>query len=320
MSTCDDAGRYFGHDVQSLDALWADLGADATPEDQVDLTEVFDRHLFEALQEYHPGQRLDRTLDLRLSGQSAELGTLDFTITNEVYEEFGAEVSSAAVFLGMPVAPTFALVGVSPGSVVLHLAPSLPELDDAEDGALPDLVADPVDGLLECLNSLHQYAEQNELQRFVASGRDAGRRGKNQENPSEPVLKALHGLVKVLDKHNLSLDLRWRAGDGRNRRSQLTERGRAYVRRLWDTHEVVSPKEFSGRIVGMSLNTFTIKPGSARKVDITVEGDEGVLRLNLPFGEPVTVLAEEVHEVNSLGIQTKSKLIYVSHVRPNQLF
>ncbi|BCJ71199.1 hypothetical protein CS0771_07430 [Catellatospora sp. IY07-71] len=296
--------RYFGHDPRDLEELWERLGGAGRPDDEVDLVEALDVNHYETLREYHPDGRMVRYLSLRLFGERVKPGELDTYVTKEIFSGFDSEVAGAAKALRMRTVPTFALSHITAGSAVLHLKPSMPEVTDP-DGL--EVTVDPVDGLIELLTRLHDAAENEEdLREF---------------SDHEQMLRALRELVSVLERHNLSLDMRWRTGDGRHRRSQLTSRARRHVRQLWDSDRLRTERTITGRVVEISLNSFTIKEGHKRKLEIHVEGEEAVLGLNLPLGNTVSVRVDEIDAVNLLGIRMQKRLVFVGYAGTHdQLF
>jgi hypothetical protein len=195
-------------------------------------------------------------------------------------------------------APEFALIAISRGSAVLHLEPLESEEAPPEDGV--DIVVDPVDGLLEMITRLHHAAE---------SGGDLRAFGDNRH-----LLHGLRELTGTLDRHNLVLQMTWRAGNGRYRSSHLTTEGRRHIRAIWGSQPQSVMTSVTGRVVGLTLTSFTLKPMRGKKIEVHVEGEDGVVSLDLPLGQNVSVLVEEISEVNTLGITTHTRLVFRERV------
>ncbi len=280
---------------EQSERFWAEV--ESAPEPEETIEEILDRNLYESLEDR--GARLTRMLDLRLTGEAIRPGALDLDLGAVLFDTVTAEINEAAP--GREI--SFDLVGLSPGSAVLHLRPCTPE-DVPSDQQAP-VTVDPVDRAMETVCRVHDVAErEGDLREFTGQGE---------------LLKRLHNLVKALDAHDVELQMLWRSATGRHRRSRLTQTGRRYVREQWQEAESeVREHTVSGRVVGLDLSgTFTVKPSSgAAKRIVHVEDPETLLGLRLQLGEWVHVRVHERHTTNRVGIESGVRYLLVGLDRP----
>ncbi|GIE32253.1 hypothetical protein Ait01nite_052980 [Actinoplanes italicus] len=284
-------------DADRLDELWADYTdgpeLDETP------SQVLDQHLFGILKEQDPSARLERWLNLRLTGARATGGRLDIGITQEVFHAFAQEVAGAAELNSIREGVSLELAGVSEGSAILHLVPAR-QIDENCDGQLA-VDVDPVDEVLSTITDLHHTAEsQGDLRRFAGH---------------EPLVRGLRMLASALDEHDLDLEVGWRSGTGQHRNSRLDRRTRQFLKKLWEVRYTEQSIPVSGFVVRLDLGgTFSLKVGRARnsrRYDIHVAEDQNIVDLQLALGEFIHVWAIERKRINHLGIEQSSTYHFV---------
>lgn len=289
MSSDDTSQLRHRIDAEELQDLWEQLGQDE-PDTDIDLEEVLAGNLHSTLQQFSPGSGLPRGLDLRLVGERLTPGRIDYHVAEDLLRHFAAEVAGAAEVHGMQSAPTLDLVGISQGSTVLHFVPVTGVVERVDDVLVE---VDPLDGLMDTITRLHVAAESEaDLREFAGHGQ---------------LLRALRELLRTLDRHDLSLHLRWRSSVGTHRRSELTTRARDYVRSLWVGDRHADERIITGRVVALALESFTLKASHARnspryKIDVGAEDVMIGLQGRLRLGETVSIHVSEEWDVNSLGM------------------
>lgn len=270
------------------DSFWDDV-RDEAGAPSVD--EALSRNLYESAISFDPGARMPRRLAARLVGERAVDGRLAYGTTEEVLHGVRSEVTRASETLNLD-APEFDLVGIGPGSAILYLEPVVAE--DHGDASTMPIILDPVDAVMETITSLHDVAE---------SGGDL-----RQFSDRPELIKALRELTRTLDRHGLHLDLTWQSGTGRQRHSRLTTTAFEHIQRLWELDIDRVARTITGYVVAVTLSGFTLKSGlarNARKFDIQVaDGETRMLQIQrqLPLGQWVSVLVDEVQQSNALGI------------------
>lgn len=292
----------FDHRVQvdqdRVDQFWAEF--DEGPEVRETPTEILDRHFYTAIAALNPNLRLARRLNLRVLGDSVHTGRLDIGIAYELFHAFSQEVTGAAEANSVRSEVAFELAGVSRGSAVMHLVPSVDE-DHGNEGQIP-LTTDPLDVVLSTITDLHSTAEnEGDLRRFARY---------------ESLVRGLRSLATTLDNHNLELEVGWRSATGRHRNSHLSERARRHIRQLWEVDIVTREFSVYGRVVKLDLSgRFDIKLSPSRtskRYEIHVEGEERLVQLGLQLGESISVVVREEKRVNNLGIEQAPTYHFVS--------
>ncbi|MBF5032424.1 hypothetical protein IRY44_21960 [Micromonospora sp. ANENR4] len=285
-------------DQDRVDQFWAEF--DDGPEVAETPAEILDRHFYSTLAAHDPALRLARRLNLRVLGDTVHTGRLDIGIAYELFHAFSQEVAGAAEANSVRSEVSFELAGVSRGSAVMHLVPSVDE-DHGDEGQIP-LTTDPLDVVLSTITDLHSTAEnEGDLRRFARY---------------ESLVRGLRSLATTLDNHNLELEVGWRSATGRHRNSHLSERARRHIRQLWEVDTV--SREFSvfGRVVKLDLSgRFDIKLSPSRtskRYEIQVDGEERLVQLGLQLGESVGVVIREEKRINHLGIEQSPTYHFVS--------
>lgn len=274
-------------DLAQVDRVWATMEAAEEPSMSVD--EILDRNYYETVSSYDPSARLSRWLNLAVVGDQVRAGSLDINIAEDLLRAFSMELDGAATAQGVTDGPKVELAGVSRGSAILHLVPTLGE-DIPRKDQMP-IVTDRLDEMLERITELHDIAEaEGDLRQFARA---------------TALLKGLHELTAALDRYDLELRLQWRSGTGRHRQSALTTRARSHVRRQWEDQTESEVMRVSGRVVSMDIGgTFDVKTttGKNRRYVVHVGGEEELLRLRLNLGDMIHITVRVETKVNRLGL------------------
>ena len=277
--------------------------------DDFDLAEVLDRNLAEAMTAYDPDAAVARFLSLRFLGEKID-GRLPEQIIEEVLPAFRKELAGAA--------PTSSqadlqldLVGFSRGSAILHLAPAksanIPARDLDSQQSLAS-AADHIDKAVGVVAELHDAAESGQdMQRFACQGE---------------LVKAFILLSDALDRHQVDLDLTWRARSGARRRTRLTRIGRSHVREYLVTRNEEEVRLLSGRVIALNISgSFSLKTGRATnspRYDINAGGETQLLELNLRLGQTVTVQIRRRTQQDKLGFASKERLELITLVHDEE--
>lgn len=263
------------------------------PDDRAaDLDQALDRNLRDAMTAHDSDAVLPRTLALRLHGAGLEDGRLPDDALTDVLVPFRRELAAAAASGSDPSTLRLGLVGYERGSAVLYLAPA-PDADveprDRQDPPSLTRGADHLDNAVTVLNDLHTAAEtEDDLLRF------AGR---------ADLVRGFAALADTLDKHQLDLDVRWRAADGRHKDSTLTRQGREYARGYLERTEQSEEATVTGRVVTLAINgTFGVKPSvRGAVVGVHTDGEQALLDLGLQLGQSVSVRVRRTETRDRLG-------------------
>ncbi|MEV2210950.1 hypothetical protein AB0H86_05515 [Streptomyces sp. NPDC050997] len=240
------------------------------------------RHWLEAVRHYDPAAQLHEELVVRLRGEAADRGALDFRIGDALLKPLREGVSAAA-----RKDVELELTGVSRGSTILHVRPSVPEIvsDTDEDLAVVDSsIADPA--MRDFLKLVDAAEKEQDVRRW------------------ERIVPGLDGVVEALDKFDLSMDMRWFSLDGTVRSSHLSRRGKDYVRSLRNTEVQKSKMGITGRITELresgvvKIKTGVSRTSSAYEVRID---PEGLIGMHLELGMTVSFVVEVARKTDRLG-------------------
>lgn len=264
------------------------------------------RNQLQAFQEMDPHANFEEELTLRLMGEEVPKGVLLVGTADPIVRRLQEVVTRAAatkVQLG--------LVGISPGSTVLHLCPVYPEAASVNSSdEMPD-----TDQRSEVLisedesESLVDHA-MHELIRLV----EAAETGNSLE-ASPSMLAAFEELVATLDKSGIDVDLGWYSQSGVVRTSRLSSVGRQHTQSRMRPRVRRSIKVIKGYVTELSApsgqgrlvlkSSITNKRGN--KVEI--ETDE-LIQLGLAFGEWIEISVTVEEKTDSLTKRSETKNIF----------
>ncbi|WUH21398.1 hypothetical protein OG370_29625 [Streptomyces sp. NBC_00448] len=260
--------------------FFADQDAEHLNEDAHD--EELRRHWLDAVRHYDAAAQLQEELLVCLRGEAAKRGALDFRIGDTLLKPLREGVSAAA-----RKEVELELTGISRGSTVLHVRPSVPEVvgEIDEDLAIVDSsIADPA--MRDFLKLVDAAEKEQDVRRW------------------ERIVPGLDGMVEALDKFDLSMDMRWFSLDGTVRSSHLSRRGKDYVRSLRNTDVQKSKTGITGRITELrESGVVKIKTGVSRTspaYEVRV-APEGLIEMHLELGITVSFVVEVARRADRLG-------------------
>ncbi|ULR51830.1 hypothetical protein [Streptomyces deccanensis] len=260
--------------------FFADQDSEHLSEDAYE--EELRRHWLEAVRHYDPAAQLHEELVVRLRGEAADRGALDFRIGDALLKPLREGVSAAA-----RKDVELELTGVSRGSTVLHVRPSVPEIAVDADGdmaVVDSSIADPA--MRDFLKLVDAAEKEQDVRRW------------------ERIVPGLDGVVEALDKFDLAMDMRWFSLDGTVRSSRLSRRGKDYVRSLRNTEMQKSKMGITGRITELRESGFVkIKTGVSRTssaYEVRVD-PEALIGMHLELGMTVSFVVEVARRTDRLG-------------------
>ncbi|PKA35983.1 hypothetical protein [Streptomyces sp. SM8] len=251
------------------------------------------RFWLEAARHYDSTATLDEELTVRLKGDTADRGALDFRIGDALLKPLRDGVSAAA-----RKDVELELTGLSQGSTVLHVRPKTPEsmeLQGQEDLASVDSsVADPA------IRDLLKLVDAAENERDVRQW--------------ERMIPGLDGVVEALDKFDLSMEMRWRSLDGAVRSSSLSGRGKGYVRNLRNVALYKSQSVITGRITELrEAGLVKVKTGLSRRstaYEVRVERDN-LIDMHLELGMMVSFVVQVIKKKDKIGRERSTEYRFV---------
>ncbi len=232
---------------------------------------------------------------MRLKGEAADAGALDFRIGDALLRPLRDGVAAAA-----RKDVELELTGISQGSTVLHVRPSVAEIVSEENGdelaGVDSSIADPA---------------MRELLRLVAAAEE-----EQDVRQWERMIPGLDGMVQALDKFDLSMDMRWCSLDGAVRSSRLTRRGKNYVRSLRTTDLQKSRIPVTGRITELrESGLIKIKTGVARSsaaYEVRVSTDD-LISMHLEIGMQVSFVVEVLKKIDKLGVSRSTEYRFLRY-------
>ncbi|WP_217383922.1 hypothetical protein [Streptomyces sp. NK08203] len=251
------------------------------------------RFWLEAARHYDSTATLDEELTVRLKGDTADRGALDFRIGDALLKPLRDGVSAAA-----RKDVELELTGLSQGSTVLHVRPKTAEsmeLQGQEDLASVDSsVADPA------IRDLLKLVDAAENERDVRQW--------------ERMIPGLDGVVEALDKFDLSMEMRWRSLDGAVRSSSLSGRGKGYVRNLRNVALYKSQSVITGRITELrEAGLVKVKTGLSRRstaYEVRVERDN-LIEMHLELGMMVSFVVQVIKKKDKIGRERSTEYRFV---------
>ncbi|MFJ3702496.1 MULTISPECIES: hypothetical protein [unclassified Streptomyces] len=278
------------HQVEAQAWVQAEVQRPVPSEDEYD--SLVRAQWLESARAYDPDSSLAEELILRLRGDAAQYGGLDLTVGGLLLKPLQEAVTSAAER-----DVKLLLVGISPGSTVLHFRPA--EVD-AEESSTDEAESVSVDTAVHRILDLVTTAE---------AGTSSPQWGKTE--------KCLGEVARVLAKFDLTADLRWMDQNGGVASSSLSERGRNNVASWHEEVPTTDPEtlQIGGRVTALDeiAGMAKIKTGaSKRSTAHSVLFEPGdLVGLQLTLGQEVSFTVEERPRVKRDG-SLSSDLFFVS--------
>jgi hypothetical protein len=256
------------------------LGDDVLDDDAHET--IIRQQWFEAAKEFSPDASLREELQVRLSGETIETGSLSFKVGEALLKPLEDGISTAAKRdLDLEI------VGLSAGSTILHVQATPTSLHDDNADRMPETGSSPADMAMRSFIRLVDAAE---------SGKEL------YEWPSAQW--PLYRLVEALDRFDVTLGLRWLSRTGTVRSSRLTSQGRRYVRALHDLREEESNQIVRGRITELrEAGIVKVKTGTSRTApayDVRVQKD-ALIGMHLELGQQVAFRVQVIARYDRLG-------------------
>lgn len=256
---------------------------------------VIRQQWLDAAKELSSGATLKEELQIRLSGESIETGSLNFKIGEALLKPLEDGISSAAKRdLDLEI------VGLSAGSTVLHVQATPTSLHEDDVDRMPESGSSQADAAMRSFIRLVDAAESERDIREWSSSR-----------------WPLYRLVEALDKFDLALGLRWLSRTGTVRSSRLTSRGRRYVRGLHILRPEKTTHVIRGRITELrEAGIVKVKVGSARNspaYEVRVSKD-ALIDMHLELGQQVAFRIETIVQYDQLGNDCSREHFFVERV------
>ncbi|MEW1690878.1 hypothetical protein ACIQOF_03450 [Streptomyces sp. NPDC091265] len=249
-----------------------------------------------SVQRWDPEARLRDELTIRLTGDEAGRGGLRFSVGNALLKPLQDGVTAST-----DEDVELELVGISSGSTVLHVRPTMRkthiEENSSSDGAAIE-------------DNSTEVAEQ-----AIGVLFDAVKTVEARQDVTEwtPMLSSLSKLVSALDRFDLAVQLRWFSGDGSVHSSALSEAGKQYVRELRKTHAeefARVQREISGRVTELKLSgVAVIKPPASPAVSVKFEPGQ-ITEVPWGLGDEVHLVVEERRRLTRNGGRTVTEYLF----------
>ncbi|MGW3628633.1 hypothetical protein ACWD7F_00460 [Streptomyces sp. NPDC005122] len=249
-----------------------------------------------SVQRWDPQARLRDELTIRLTGDEAGKGGLRFSVGNALLKPLQDGVTAST-----DEDVELELVGISSGSTVLHVRPTMRKTHTEEEF--------PGNGDSTESNNA-EVAEQAISVLF-----DAVKTVEAREDVTEwtPMLSSLSKLVSALDRFDLAVQLRWFSGDGSVQSSALSETGKQYVRELRKTHAEAFTRvqrNISGRVTELKLaGVAVIKPPASPAVSVKFEPGQ-ITEVPWGLGDEVHLVVEERRRLARGGGNTVTEYLF----------
>lgn len=171
----------------------------------------------------------------RLTGENVKSGSIDAEVLNDVVSPLRLEVASASG--SGPESTRLELVGIGPGSAVLHFEPVAGSLADDDAGRQMARVDSAIGRVLEA----HRFIEENGDVRQL-------------RNQFGDLLDGLGKLTSAMLVHEVELDLVWRSPAGVTTSPvHLGQRGLSYAKRVFERMDFSESVDAEGFVYGVSL-------------------------------------------------------------------
>ncbi|AIV35990.1 hypothetical protein [Streptomyces sp. CCM_MD2014] len=268
--------------------FFAELASPPSSDDAYE--EELRRNWLEAARHYDPQAALSEELTVRLRGEAAERGALDFRVGDALLRPLRDGVAAAA-----RKDVELELTGLSRGSTVLHVRPKVESSEEeANLGRVDSSTADPA--MRDLLKLVDAAENEQDVRRW------------------ERIIPGLDGVVHALDRFDLSMEMRWRSLDGTVRSSSLSSRGKSYMRSLRELKTYRSRLAVAGTITELRMSGIVkVKTGNTRQskaYDVHIDPDD-LMAMHLELGMPVSFLIEVVKKKDQLGRERSTEYRFV---------
>lgn len=249
-----------------------------------------------SVREWDPEARFRDELTIRLTGDEAGTGGLRFSVGNALLKPLQDGVTAST-----DEDVELELVGISSGSTVLHVRPTMRKTHTEDE------LSDSGEPLEE---NGAEVAEQ-----AIGVLFDAVKTVEAREDVTEwtPMLSSLSKLVSALDRFDLAVQLRWFSGDGSVHSSTLSESGKQYVRELRKTHAEAFTRvqrNISGRVTELKLaGVAVIKPHASPAVSVKFEPGQ-ITQVPWGLGDEVHLVVEERRRLTRNGGRTVTEYLF----------
>jgi hypothetical protein len=190
------------------------------------------------------------------------------------------------------------LVGLSPGSTILHLRPTIgaDRRETIDDGV-------PLDGS-------QAEAAAMDLVRLLSAAE-----GKSDIRQWSGAANAFDAFVDALDRHDLNADVTWWASSGRVSSARLTSTGREYVKALRKTKPTEGMTLVVGRLTELKVRgVVKVKTGVATNspaYEVIFDDSNSLLGMHLELGQTVRWVLRVHREEDRLGRTANEKYYYI---------
>ena len=258
----------------------------AEPDELMD--DLLDDARYEAARQHDPSLVRATELRLRLVGPGVRDGFYDPAVEERLAGPLGKELAAA----GDPKLEQtrLGLVGISPGSVVLHYRPMIATLADS--GPQSGLEITPADMAVRRVLRLHDLFE---------AGAPAAQIAQATAN-NDALLRGARGVVDVLRAFELDLSATWWSPSGDSVRSTLTRRGRDHAASIFRQAEQDDFERIWGLVTALDVDGIVTVRRQATKFHIVVERD--AVR-DFELGERVHLLIKSTAHVDQVGLKRR---------------
>lgn len=274
----------------SLENWLSEEGSDVLDGDEFD-TEL-NRNRLQALRALDPEASLEEELRLRLVAPDLADGALALDAGVTLMKPLQDSVDSLS-----DDHVELELVGVSPGSTILHLRARHSAGDEVE-----EVAGAPIDST----------RSEQALRAFVELVATAESEGDLRRWPD--AADALGRFSKALDKIGAQVDVSWSGVSGEVRSAWFGERGRDYVRAMLATNPSPDVMTISGRVTELRESGIVkVKTGRSRQspaYEVRVE-PEDLLGMHLELGAQVSFTVRLEAQINGLGQTQSTEVFYL---------
>ncbi|MFF2366262.1 hypothetical protein ACFVU0_26715 [Streptomyces sp. NPDC058122] len=291
--TADWRRRVLESHRSDLDRWFEDEDASELDEDTVDSEQRAE--WLSSVQRWDPNAHFRKELTIRLTGKEAGRGGLRFSIGNALLKPLQDGVTAST-----DEDVELELVGISSGSTVLHVRPTLSSAEETAEEAREAEDSDPTDVADQAIGVLFDAVKTVEARADVTEW--------------TPMLSSLSRLVSALDRFDLAVQFRWYSENGSVASSALTESGKQYVRELRKTHKDAFTRvrrNISGRVTEMKLaGAAVIKPAASPAVSVKFEPGQ-ITQVPWGLGDEVHLVVEERRRLARGGGNTVTEYVFL---------
>jgi hypothetical protein len=242
---------------------------------------------------------------LRLSGPSIGRGWLSHDLNSSVVAPFLRQIDSATPARARSGdGSSLGLVGVSAGSVVLHLRPA--RTDWQPDASQLAFDVSPVDAAVARVSMLHDKLERR------APAADISRHFANDV----PLLRQSRLLNSNLFKRNITLSTVWWGADSQRSVTRLSSKGQRHALNIFETEMRIDDEVVTGMVTGLDIEgrvVLTPRSGKHRyKVSMT---PQQVRSASFTLGNTVSLVVQQESDVDRVGMAvSRPRYKFVRHV------